>query len=326
MKRYQKVVIDCDPGIDDCFALLMAMKHLEVIGITTVGGNTGLSNTTRNARYVTELAGRADIPIYAGYDTPLLNERKRAEEIHGQGGLGTVLTGEPQKQAEKGHASDFIADTFFCSDDAMLVTLGPLTNVAQAILRYGGLRKRIPEILLMGGSVTAGNYNAAAEFNIYADPEAAKIVFDSGIPIRMAGLNLCRQNYMTVKESAAMRRLDNRVARFAAEILEFNISTCKRVQLCDACTVSWLIDPEVVPFSLPMHVEVETGGILTRGMTVCDCRPFMGIDPKEDIGRKRFLDIPVGTENVVAAMEFNRERFVRLLLDTLEGYGDCPRV
>lgn len=322
MKRYQKVVIDCDPGIDDCFALLMAMKHLEVVGITTVGGNTGLSNTTKNARYVTELAGRTDIPVYAGYDTPLLNERKRAEEIHGQGGIGTVQTGEPKKQAEQGHAADFIADTFLQNNDVMLVALGPLTNIAQSVLRDDSLRKRIPKLLIMGGSVTAGNYNATAEFNIYADPEAAKIVFDSGIPIQMVGLNLCRQNYMTKKEVESIRKMKNPVARFASEILDFNITSCARAQLCDACAISWLIDPKVIALSLSMHVEVETAGRFTRGMTVCDYRPFMGTEPKMDIGRERFLDIPTGIENAEVAMEFNRDRFVRLLLNTLDSYGD----
>lgn len=323
MKRYRKTVIDCDPGIDDSFALLLAMKHLDLLGITAVGGNTGLDNTSRNARFLTELAGRTDIPVYAGYDAPLLERSERAEHVHGIRGLGTVEISEPKKKLESEHATDFLIRTFMEERaDVNLTALGPLTNVAQAILKKPALKKRIPEIVLMGGSVTGGNANACAEFNIYADPEAAKIVFQSGIPIKMAGLNLCRQNSMTPKDVETIRRIPNSVAQFASEILDFSVRGSSRAELCDACAVAWLIDPDIVPCSLPMHVDIETKGEFTRGMTVCDYRGYMGTDPKEDIGRKRNYALSHKSENVTAAMEFDRERFLKLLFGTFKSYAD----
>ena len=322
MKKRNKVFIDCDPGIDDCFALLLAMKHLEVVGISTVGGNTGLFNTTRNACYVVELAKRTDIPIYAGYDKPMFTKLETAEEVHGISGLGAVEIREPNKKPEKEHAIDVIIDTFMKQDDIVLVTLGPLTNVAQAILKEPRLKKRIPQILCMGGSVTAGNYSPCAEFNIYADPEAAKIVFDSGIVIKMAGLNFTRQNSMIPKDVTILKNMNHDIAQFAAQLLSFSVNSDRQSELCDACAISWLIDPNIVPCSLPMHVDIETKGEFTRGMTVCDYREYIGTDPKMDIGRSVFYPVSQGVRNVVAAMEFDQDRFKKLLFDTIKSYGE----
>lgn len=322
MRQFKKVVIDCDPGIDDSFALLLAMKHLNILGITAVGGNTGLVYTARNARFLAELAGRSDIPIYAGYDIPLLAKTKRAEEVHGSGGLGNVKIGEIKKTLEDEHAVDYLIRIFTEQKEVTLVTLGPLTNVAHALLKEPDLKNRISEIVCMGGSVTCGNYNAYAEFNIYADPEAAKIVFESGIPIKMVGLNLCRQNSMTEQDVQQMREIHNPVAKFAAEILEFSVSGNRQAELCDACTVAWLIDPEIIPCSLPMHVDIETRGDFTRGMTVCDFRNYISTDPKEDIGRKQVFAVSDKPANVTAAMEFERERFLNLLFETFKSYGE----
>lgn len=322
MEQYKKVVIDCDPGIDDSFALLLAMKHLDILGITAVGGNTGLADTSRNARFLTELGGRTDIPVYGGYDLALLGKSERAEEVHGSRGLGNVEIGEPKKRLEDEHAVDFLTRIFKEQKEVTLVTLGPLTNVAHALLKEPALKKRIPEIVCMGGSVTCGNSSACGEFNIYADPEAAKIVFESGIPIKMAGLNLCRQNFMTEKDTEAMRSIPNPAAQFAAEMLGFSVRGGRKAELCDACTVAWLIDPKIIPSSLPMHVDIETMGEFTRGMTVCDYRTYISTDPKEDIGRKRYYEVSGKPENVTAAMEFDRKRFLKLLFDTLKSYGD----
>ena len=233
MSDKRKVVIDCDPGIDDCFALMMCIKHLDVQGIVAVGGNTGLKYTERNARYMTELTGRPDIPVYAGYDMPMINKPVRATEVHGSGGLGTVSIEEPKKQLEKQHGVDYLVDTFMNHDDITLITLGPLTNVAQALLKEPELKKRIPEILCMGGSALAGNATSAAEFNIYVDPEAAKIVFESGIPIRMVGLNVTRQNGMTPEDVELLKNIHNPVADFAAQIMAFTAGHYGRTSLCD---------------------------------------------------------------------------------------------
>ena len=321
MSDKRKVVIDCDPGIDDCFALMLCIRHLDVVGIVAVGGNTGLQYTEINARYMTELTGRPDIPVYAGYDMPMLNKLVRATEVHGSGGLGTVVIEEPKKQLEKQHGVDYLIDTFMNHDDISLITLGPLTNVAQAILKEPELKKRIPEILCMGGSAFVGNTTPTAEFNIYVDPEAAKIVFESGIPIRMVGLNVTRQNRMTPDDVEILKKMGNPVADFAAQILSFTAGMNGRTGLCDACAVSWLVDPDIITKSAMVHVDVETKGEFTRGMTVCDWREYMGKDPKEDIAHEKQFVQWNPTPNVEVALEFNEERFRQVLFDTIESYG-----
>ena len=310
MEKKRRVVIDCDPGVDDAVALIMAMKHLEVLGICAVGGNTGLSNTLRNALFITELAERSDIPVYAGYDYPMFSKPERAEYVHGKGGLGNIEVGELTKKSENVHAVDFIIDTFMNNKDVCLITLGPLTNVAQAILKEPRLSERIPEILCMGGSVTAGNYSAAAEFNIYADPEAAKIVFESGIKIKLVGLNLCRQNSVTESDVEEIRKVGNKVANFVADTLKFSLGIGIQVEVCDACAVSWYVSDKIITKSLRMHVDVETKGEFTRGMTVCDYRNYICTEPTVDIGRTKLLDYKNEKENCEVAMEFDRELFM----------------
>lgn len=321
MEKKRRVIIDCDPGVDDAVALIMAMKHLEVLGICAVGGNTGLSNTLRNALFITELAERSDIPVYAGYDYPMFSKPERAEYVHGKGGLGNIEVGELTKKSENAHAVDFIIDTFMNNKDVCLITLGPLTNVAQAILKEPRLSERIPEILCMGGSVTAGNYSAAAEFNIYADPEAAKIVFESGIKIKLVGLNLCRQNSVTESDVEEIRKIGNKVADFVADTLKFSLGIGIQVEVCDACAVSWYVNDKIITKSLPMHVDVETKGEFTRGMTVCDYRNYICTEPTVDIGRTKLLDYKNEKENCEVAMEFDRELFMRTLIETLRMYG-----
>lgn len=320
METSKKVWIDCDPGIDDSFALLLAMKHLFVVGISAVGGNVGLDHTVRNARYVTELAGYGDIPVYAGYDMPMLAKPERAEDVHGSSGLGNIMVPSLKGGQQREHAVDALIDAFGCQKDMVLVTLGPLTNIAQALLKEPELNKRIPEIITMGGSVTTGNYNACAEFNIVVDPEAAKIVFESGIPIRMAGLNLCRQNSMTSDDVKQLKELPGSVAAVAADLLEYSVNQRGASQLCDACAMAWLIDPKIITCTLPMHVDVETKGEFTRGMTVCDYRDYIGMVPKEDIGREVHYIVDGIEKNVLAAMEFDRTRFKELLIQTIKSY------
>ena len=324
MELKKKVVIDCDPGIDDCMALMLCFKHLDVMAVTAVGGNTALEYTQRNARYMTEICGKPEVPVYAGYDQPMFGKTVRAAYAHGSGGLGNVTISDPEKKLGEGHAIDRLIDIFMNNDDVTLVALGPLTNVAQAILKEPRLKERIPEILCMGGSGTAGNFSAAAEFNIYVDPEAAKIVFESGIPIRMVGLNLTRQNRIDLKDVEEIRSIGNKVSDFAAEMLEFSAGADGRCSLCDACTVVWLIDPEIIKKSLHVHVDVETKGEFTRGMTVCDWREYMDMDPKQDIAHEKVAEHPFAgmkEPNVEVAMEFDQPRFRKLLMDTLRMYG-----
>ena len=268
MADKRKVVIDCDTGVDDALALLLCLKRLDVVGITTVGGNVGLQNTQRNTRYVTEVAGYADVPVFAGYARPLLVPLQDASYVHGSGGLGSIQVPEPKKPLEKQHAVDFLIETFMTRDDVSLITLGPLTNIAHALLKEPRLAQRIPEILTMGGSTTAGNATPAAEFNIFVDPEAAKLVFESGIPIRMVGLNLTRQQVVTAEMRERVRAIPNPAAQFAALLFGDREGKPGRDSFCDACAVMWMIDPAVITKSAKMHVVVETKGEFTRGMTL----------------------------------------------------------
>lgn len=323
MSERRKVIIDCDTGVDDAMALLLCLKRLDVVGITTVGGNVGLQNTQRNTRYVTEIAGRTDVPVFAGYARPLLVPLQDASYVHGSGGLGSIQVPEPKKPLEKQHAVDFIIETFMTREDVSLITLGPLTNIAQALLKEPRLAQRIPEILTMGGSTTAGNATPAAEFNIFVDPEAAKLVFESGIPIRMVGLNLTRQQVATVQMRDRVKAIPNPAAQFAAQLFGDREGKPGRDSFCDACAVMWMIDPAVITKSAKMHVVVETRGEFTRGMTLCDTRGFRADRPQADIEHQWLFDpLPKGeSPNVEVALELDPQRFDQVLLETLEQYS-----
>lgn len=316
----KKVIIDCDPGIDDCFAIMMCIRHMDVQGIVAVGGNAGLSNTQRNARYMTQLTNRMDIPVYAGYDMPMFGKSERAPEVHGAGGLGSVVIPEPEKQLEKQHGVDYLIDTFMNRDDVSLITLGPLTNVAQALLKEPKLKERIPEILCMGGSAFVGNATSVAEFNIYADPEAAKIVFESGIPIQMVGLNVTRQNRLGLDDVAKLKEIGGPVADFASELLTFAVGVFGESNMCDSAAVSWWVDDKIITKSIQTRVTVETKGEFTRGMTVCDWRNYMGPNPTVDISRERIMGYYDQEANVDVAMEFDQKRFREVLFETMEWY------
>ncbi len=318
----KRVIVDCDTGIDDAIALLLCFRHLDVVGITTVAGNVALANTQRNTRYVTELAGRQDIPVYAGCDRPLLVPLETAAAVHGAGGLGDIEIPQPAKQLEELHAVDYLIRTYADSAnrDITLVTIGPLTNVALALLREPRLAEWIPEIMCMGGSLTYGNHTPAAEFNVYADPEAAKIVFEAGIPLRMVGLNLTRQNAMTMQDVETLRDIGNAPAAFAARLLDYVVRQDGRGCLCDACAVMWLIEPSVITKSLPLHVVVETRGEFTRGMTLCDYRHLIGSDPARDIEHAPQYTAHGAPPNVTVALEMDLAAFNKVLFDTMNSY------
>ena len=189
----KKIIHDCDPGHDDAIAILLALKHLDVLGITTVGGNQLLEKVTLNALKVLEVSGMTHIPVFAGHANPLVYNLVTAPQFHGESGLDGPVLPTPRTQPQNQHAVDFIVDTVMSTDDVTLVATGPLTNIAAAINREPRIVQHVPEICLMGGSVSFGNWSPAAEFNIYVDPEAAYRVFNSGIPVKMVGLNLTRE-------------------------------------------------------------------------------------------------------------------------------------
>ncbi|MGQ0572358.1 MAG: nucleoside hydrolase [Armatimonadota bacterium] len=318
----RRMILDCDPGHDDAFAILLAARHLHVLGITTVSGNQSLDKVTANALKVVEFAALTRIPVARGSDRPLISQPQHAPEIHGETGLDGPQLPAPTTPLHPKHAVDFIIDTVMSTDGVTLVPTGPLTNVATALRREPRLASRLVEISLMGGSLTFGNTTPAAEFNIWCDPEAAHIVFTSGVPIKMCGLNLTRQAEAGEAETERIRRLGNRTGRIVAELLDFFRGTLRRMfglsggSLHDPCAVAWLIDPSLIQ-SRPMHVAIELNGQLTRGMTVCDYRHLRGAVSEEMPGQSVHRGAPPNAE---VGLHIDKQRFFDLLTDTLATY------
>lgn len=223
--RMKKVILDCDPGHDDAFAIMLAAQHLDVLGITTVGGNCSLENVTTNALKTLEVINRTDIPVYPGHECPMVAPLVTAPQFHGESGMDGPVLPEPSIKAKDKHAVDFIVETVMNNDDVTIIATGPLTNIASAINRNPGIVNRISEICIMGGSVTYGNWTPAAEFNIFVDPEAAYKVFNSGVHVKMTGINLTRQCLLTPNEIKKYRSIGNKAGAFAADLLDFFMDT-----------------------------------------------------------------------------------------------------
>jgi len=318
----RKVILDCDPGHDDAMAILLAAKHLDVLGITTVAGNQTLDKVTINALKVVELAGLTHIPVAKGMDRPLVRPPRHAPEIHGETGLDGPHLPEPTTPLDPRHAVDFLIDTAMSNDGITLVPTGPLTNVATALRRKPRIAKRLQEISLMGGSLTYGNSTPVAEFNIYTDPEAAHIVFSSGVTVKMCGLNITRQVGATEVERERIRSLGTAVAKVVAEWLDFFSGTLKQVfglaggSLHDPCAVAALIDPTLIEFE-PMHVAIELKGEHTCGMTVCDYRHLQGTGQDIVAGESISQGEPPNAE---VGLHIDKDRFFDLLTDTIAMY------
>jgi len=319
----KKVILDCDPGHDDAFAIMLAVQNLDVLGITTIGGNCTLENVTKNALKILEVLDRTDISVYKGHSCPLVMPLVTAPQFHGETGLDGPILPEPMIKAQEKHAVDFIIDTVMNTEDVTLIATGPLTNIAAAINKAPQIVKRIKELSIMGGSVTFGNWTPAAEFNIYVDPEAAYRVFNSGLHIKMSGINLTRQCCLTHEHVNQFREIGTKTANLAADLTEYFIgATVKSASLTganmhDACAVAWLVDPSLIK-AADMHIDIELKGELTRGMTVCDYRHLRGVDPEIDLYREAQMDFRGKEPNAEAALELDFPGFVRLLYQTLE--------
>ena len=277
----QKIIIDTDPGQDDAVAILLALAspdEIEVLGITAVAGNVPLSLTEKNARIVCELAGRPDIPVYAGCDRPLKRKLVTAEHVHGKTGLDGPELPEPKIKLQEKHGVDFIIDTILQEPEnsISLCPLGPLTNIASAILKQPKIVSRIKKIVLMGGAYfEVGNITPAAEFNIFVDPDAAKIVFEAGIEMVVMPLDVTHKALVTEKRNEAFRQLKSPVGIAVAEMTDFFERFDKEkygssgAPLHDPCVTAYLIDPTIFS-GKNINVEIETKSELTLGMTVAD--------------------------------------------------------
>jgi pyrimidine-specific ribonucleoside hydrolase len=321
----KKIILDCDPGHDDAFAIMLAAQHLDLRGISTIGGNCSLEHVTTNALKILELIGRPDIPVCKGHSCPMVAPLVTAPQFHGETGLDGPVLPEPKIQARPQHGVDFIIDTVRAEDDITLVATGPLTNVAAAINRAPDIVKRLREISLMGGSVTFGNWTPSAEFNIFVDPEAAYRVFNSGVHIKMSGLNMTRQCAITATELEDIKKIPTNTAKVAVELLRFFMNATDKsvnlpeADLHDACAVAWLIDPSLIK-AAPMFITVELKGEFTRGMTVCDYRHLRSRIPAVDLLREPSTPFRGEKPNAEAGLELNMSGFMKLLCDTLRNY------
>jgi inosine-uridine nucleoside N-ribohydrolase len=273
------VIVDCDPGHDDVIALVVAARHTRLLGITTVAGNAPLEMTTRNAIITRDLLG-IDVPVHSGADRPLVAPARHAAQVHGASGLDGADLPEPSGPQASTDGIGFIIDTCRAHEGTWLVPIGPLTNIALALRAAPDLAARIAGISLMGGG-TFGNRTAAAEFNIWADPEAAAAVFDYGGPLIMSGLDLTHQFLATAERIERVRALPGALAAILSDLFDFfRARYVARHEdmgggaVHDPCAVLALTHPELFT-RREAHVIVETHGDHTRGMTLIDQRHLL---------------------------------------------------
>ncbi|MBT9316710.1 nucleoside hydrolase [Leptothoe spongobia] len=285
------LIIDCDPGVDDAIALLLALAHpteLNILGITTVAGNVPLDYTSQNALKICALAN-ADIPVYAGCPRPILRELSTAADIHGATGLQGTALPEPAQPLMVQHAVAFLIDTLQqATEPITLATLGPLTNIAVALIQAPQIADKIDTIIAMGGAITHGNMTPAAEFNIYVDPHAAQVVFASGIPIKLITLDTTHQVLTTAKHLEAFRHLNTPVGTAAANLLAHYGAPDKErygmdgAPLHDPCVIAYLLKPELFTFK-PTYTTIETTSPANLGRTIIDWWNRTGKTPNVDV-------------------------------------------
>ena len=299
------VILDCDPGHDDALAILIACAspELDVLGVTTVAGNSGLENTTRNALRVLTLIDRTNVPVAAGADRPLVRESLVQPAFHGESGLDGADLPDAVFEARPEQAIELTASLVRASTmPVTLVPTGPLTNIALFLRAFPSLHPRIGAISLMGGSLGVGNTTASAEFNIWQDPEAAAIVFGAGIPLLMAGLDVTHRALVLPADVARMEALGTRTGRVFAGLMRFfAIHHRDRYgwdgpPIHDAVAVAVLVAPWLI-MRRRMRVDIETGDGLTRGRTVGDEEGVSGrpinAEVSVDLAREPFLDLVV---------------------------------
>ena len=277
----RKIIFDTDPGQDDAAAILMALaspQELEVLGIVAVAGNVPLHHTARNARKICELAGRSEVPVFAGSDTPMGRKLVTAEHVHGKTGLDGPDLPDPKMPLQKKPGIDFLIDTLRAARDGeiTLCTLGPLTDVALALTRAPEIAPKIREIVMMAGAYfEVGNITPAAEFNVYVDPTAADLVFKSGVPITVMPLDVTHQLLLIQPRLDKLAALGNRSGKALAEALTFsrtfdvNKYGTEGAPLHDPTVTAYLLRPELFG-GRHINVEIETQSELTMGMTVAD--------------------------------------------------------
>ena len=308
----EKIILDCDPGHDDAVAIMLAAINpkIELLGITVVAGNQKLEKTVNNALKVCNHLN-LNVPVYSGMSRPMIREQLIADDIHGETGLDGPKFEELKIKAENKHAVNFIIDTLMNSDEKItLVPTGPLTNIGMAIRFEPKIIEKINRIVLMGGSYQLGNMTPAAEFNILADPDAAHIVFSSGVKIVMMGLDLTRQASATKEVVEKIKSLNNKASKLFVDLMEFFAASQKNVfgwsapPVHDPTTIAYIIDPECIEVK-PMFCEIELWSERSYGRTLCD---YFGILKKEP--------------NVDVAVKLDFDRFWNLIYENLKLYDN----
>ncbi|MFJ6635850.1 nucleoside hydrolase [Streptomyces sp. NPDC091376] len=307
------IILDCDPGHDDAIAIMLAAGDpaIDLLAITTVAGNEVVEKTTLNARRICTAAGITDVPIAAGCARPLVQPLYVADDVHGESGMDGPSFGEPTVHAVPEHAVDLMYRTLTGHPEPVtLVPTAPLTNVALLLTRHPDAAAHIREIVLMGGSTERGNRTPAAEFNMFVDPEAADIVFRSGLPVTMCGLNVSHQALVTPEVLARLDGLGTDLARICAELMTFFAATYRRLwgfaapPLHDPVAVARVIDPEIVR-CVDASVAVELRGEYTRGATVVDLHQYLDrpVNAKVAVGldQERFWDRVIGAVDRLGA-------------------------
>ncbi len=307
------IILDCDPGHDDAIALVLALAspELELRAVTSSAGNQTPDKTLRNVLRMLTLLKRSDIPVAGGAIKPLMRDLIIADNVHGESGLDGPALPEPGFAPLDCTAVELMAKILRESPEAVtLVATGPQTNVALLLNSHPELHAKIARIVIMGGAMGLGNWTPAAEFNIFVDPEAAEIVFQSGIPVVMAGLDVTHRAQIMAEDIERFRRIGNPVAATVAELLDFFMEYHKTEKwgfqgapLHDPCTIAWLLKPAIFT-TVDCWVGIETQGKYTQGMTVVDYYFLTG-----------------NTPNTTVMTDIDREAFVDLLAERLKFYS-----
>lgn len=297
-----KIIQDCDPGHDDAIAILLAGRNprIQQLGITVVAGNQTLDRTTVNALNVCQYLG-LNVPVYAGCDRPMIRDKMTAGDIHGKTGLDGPDFAPLTRRAERKHAVSYLIDTLMASDgDIMLLPTGPLTNIGMAMRLEPHIVPKIKRIVLMGGSFSYGNVSPAAEFNIMADADAAHVVFSSGCPITMVGLDVTRKVLCLPSVVDRMAKIDNPAGQLFTDLMRFFNKTQREVfgweggPLHDPVTIASILDPDLLK-TQPMHAEIDIRSVQSYGRTNCDVFGYLkkepNVDVAVDIDVPRFWDI-----------------------------------
>ena len=308
----KKVIMDCDPGHDDAIALLLASRadDIELLGVTTVAGNNELENTTRNARKILDYAGVTDVDVYAGCSRPMMRDlyRLTGAIIHGEDGLGGPKLPDPVTPVKEEHGVDFIIRTLRESEEKIiLIPTGPLTNIAMALIKAPDIKEKIERIIIMGGAVNdPGNITSAAEFNIYVDPEAAKIVFASGCNIYLNTLDISMKAVFYEEDIERLRAQGDKISDIVAKLLDFFSSThvqhfgFKACPIHDALCVGALIDENLIQYQ-KTYLDISVNDPLTLGETVADLWGITGHEP-----------------NCYLSVKVDRELFVQMIQEHMQ--------